>query len=255
MKILWCLHGNLQLPTVWEPFRQELATITDLELRTVDLWDTLADSCWDWAERFCNQVRETGPNHQHYLLGYSLGGRLGWHSLITAPELWERAIIVSAGVGTEDTALRASYLSRDRIWAERFLQEPWEPLIKEWDDLPVFCGLPCPTLRREVSFERHKIAQGFLAYSQGRMDSLKAPILDLIIPTLYVTGQLDRKYARLGQQLAEHHSHLTHVSISRAGHRVPWENPPRFIAETLSFLKDPAVDSRSADGQNRKITP
>ncbi|MBE9070109.1 hypothetical protein IQ260_26050 [Leptolyngbya cf. ectocarpi LEGE 11479] len=58
MQILWCLHGNLQQPTVWDSLAKSLATPT-LQVKPLSLWDRPADSCWAWADTFCQHVAET----------------------------------------------------------------------------------------------------------------------------------------------------------------------------------------------------
>ena len=229
-KILWCLHGNLQKPTVWNGVVTTLGS-RDLEIRLVNLWETLDNSCWSWAKEFCCTVKpaDNNQNSQHYLLGYSLGGRLGLHALIEAPELWSGAAIISADPGLSEQQKRKECLRRDRIWANRFRTEPWDDLLTEWDTLPVFCNRPCPTPRLEANFDRQKIARAFEVYSKGRMDDLRSQITNLSVPITYVTGEADHRYQQTGIDLAAQSSNIRHISIQNAGHRVPWEQPTAFL--------------------------
>ena len=238
-KILWCLHGNLQHPTVWNGVVQTLGS-GNVEIRLVNLWETLDSSCWNWAQKFCcNLLAGKAQNSQHYLLGYSLGGRLGLHALISAPELWSGAVIVSADPGLSDQIKREEGLRRDRIWANRFLTEPWDDLLAEWDDLPVFCHRPCPTPRSEADFDRQKIARAFEVYSKGRMDDLRSQITNLPIPITYVTGEADHRYQQIGTDLAAQSSNIRHINIHNAGHRVPWEQPAAFLNILTQALDAP----------------
>lgn len=210
-----------------------------LEIQQVDLWETLDSSCWSWAEAFCRSVASVAVDDgevTHYLLGYSLGGRLAWHALITMPELWSRAIIVSADVGIGTRLYKEQCLSRDRTWASRFLTEPWQSLLTEWDALPVFCGRPCPTARPESAFNRQKIAHAFEAYSKGHMEDLTSQIKALSNPITYVTGSDDRHYHQLGKALKVQCPTLVHQDIDNAGHRVPWETPNRFLHLLVNTL-------------------
>lgn len=240
-QILWCFHGNLQQPTVWNNLTQQLQeNLVATEIRKENLWGSLADSCWSWAERFCQATYSVAIKHtaehsipQQCLLGYSLGGRLALHALVARPELWSKAIIIGAGVGTTDPEQKQRYLGCDRIWAHRFLTEPWDDLLREWDNLPVFCGRPCPTPRPESDFDRHKIAHAFEAYSKGRMDYLVPRLAQLSIPITYVTGSDDHRYCQMGQTLMNQCPTVNHVIVENAGHRVPWEQPQKF-AEILS---------------------
>lgn len=244
MRILWCLHGNLQQPTVWDSLAQKLATPT-LQVKTPSLWDSPADSCWAWADAFCQQVSETAAETaskavtetQNYLLGYSLGGRLALHGLLTQPDLWAGAIIVSADPGIADPQQKERCLERDRTWAKRFLTEPWQPLLAEWDALSVFCDRACLTPRPEATFDRQKIAHAFEAYSKGRMDNLMPRLSRLSVPVICVTGSDDRYYEQAGQTLAAVCSSITHIKIPDAGHRVPWEQPEAFVEVSTKVLE------------------
>ena len=235
-RTLWCLHGNLQRLDVWQSVAQSLPSAA-VKLRFVDLWDSLSDSCWVWSQQFCAAVRayqlSLEGDRQHYLLGYSLGGRLGLHALVAQPELWTGAVIVSADPGTADLQQKERCWERDRTWASRFLTDPWDELLAEWDTLPVFCGYPCTTPRPESDFDRHKIAYAFEAYSKGHMDDLTPQLRQLSLPITYVTGSDDRRYCQLGQTLMTHCPNLRHIQIPEAGHRVPWEQPQKF-AQVLS---------------------
>ena len=227
MATLWCLHGNLQQPNVWNNLSQILQAET-LQINAIGLWSASAHSCWAWADAFCKTVRNAGGDSKHYLLGYSLGGRLAMHALVKAPELWSSAVIVSADPGTTDDEIRARCLKRDRTWANRFLTEPWTELLTEWDALPVFCGRPCPTSRREADFDRQQIAHLFEVYSKGHMDDLTPRLSLLAVPITYITGVDDRRYCQIGQTLSPQCPSLTHISVQAAGHRVPWEQPDTF---------------------------
>ncbi len=239
MKTLWCLHGNLQQPGVWRELTQKLQDKDpELQIQLINLWETLEADCWAWANAFCQTVQLDAAHQresQHYLLGYSLGGRLAWHALIAKPELWTGAVIVSADVGVATLQQKEQCLDRDRTWANRFLAEPWNDLLAAWDALPVFCGRPCSTPRLEAEFDRQKIARTFEVYSKGHMDDLASAIQGLSIPIAYVTGRDDQRYCQLGKTLDMRCSTLTHIQIDNAGHRVPWEQPEAFL-RTLGLI-------------------
>lgn len=230
MRTLWCLHGNLQQPSVWSNFAEELKDRNpDLQIRLVNLWETLANSCWEWAKSFCQTVQLSTAGNDNYLLGYSLGGRLAWHALIAQPHLWRRAMIVSADVGLVSGYEKEQALHRDLRWARRFLSESWDDLLKQWDDLPVFCGRPCLEPRLECNFQRDKIARAFEVYSKGHMDFLSEAIQTLPMPIDYLTGEDDQRYGQLGITLTSQCPRLNHIQFKDAGHRVPWEQPKDFL--------------------------
>ena len=230
---LWCLHGNLQTPVVWDPLKlylqQQRCTV---QVHTENLWETLAESCEDWAVQFCQRVQHRG-DAQRVLLGYSLGGRLGFHAVLHRPDLWAGAVIVAADPGTADG--RAAQLDRDRAWADRFLAEPLAQVMADWNRLPLFGGRPGPDC--DISPFRQAISVAFVHYSKGRQADLRAQLEALQSPPLlYISGSNDAKYTALGRHLACHSPNIHHSVISRAAHRVPWDNPLDFNLRILTFV-------------------
>ncbi|MEL6138190.1 MAG: alpha/beta fold hydrolase [Cyanobacteria bacterium J06628_6] len=231
---LWCLHGNLQTPDVWRPLQQSLQSrMPDVQILTENLWETMADSCWDWAERFCQRAQVLEPARR-VLLGYSLGGRLGLHAVLRSPHLWAGALIVAADPGLVEG--RAALLDRDRTWAHRFLTEPWPQVMADWNRLPLFAGRPGPDC--DAAGYRPSIAAAFTRYSKGRQTDLRSHLQPLRHPPLlYLTGSEDTKYTAIGQQLEQTCPTVTHCSIPAASHRVPWDNASAFHETVFTFLK------------------
>ncbi|MBX2862926.1 MAG: alpha/beta fold hydrolase [Leptolyngbyaceae cyanobacterium MAG.088] len=241
MKVLWCLHGNLQQSDVWDSLFWSLRRDTEkgFFIEAINLWERLTDDCWEWSAAFCDEVKRssTFALSQNYLLGYSLGGRLAFHSLLTSPDIWSGAMIVGAHPGSDDGDIKSQNLERDRIWAKRFLTEPWDDVLTEWDCLPVFCDRPCTLPRSEADFDRHKIAHAFEAYSKGKMDYLTPQLSRLSVPITYITGSDDHRYSQIGQTLAANCPNLLHIEIPDAGHRVPWEQPEAFMAVLIQAFR------------------
>ncbi|MEO1400924.1 MAG: alpha/beta fold hydrolase [Cyanobacteria bacterium J06635_1] len=229
------MHGNLQLSSVWAPlavyFANRPFADRSIEVKSVDLWETVAPNCWEWAKTFCREVTRTPlpgePNR--YLLGYSMGGRLALHAVLHQPRLWAGAIIVAADPGLSDPDERAQCLGRDRTWGHRFLTEPWGQVLADWDTQNIFGGHPNPCPRDLNQLSRDRICQVFDNYSKGRQDDLRLKLTQLSHPPLlYVTGARDSKYTALGVELTAACPNLSHRAIPQAGHRVPWESPAEF---------------------------
>ncbi len=203
----------------------------------VSLWSITASDFWEWAQQFCERVAAEGATH-NVILGYSLGGRLALHAVLSKPELWQGAIATSASPGIPNIQDRRACLQRDQGWGQRFLTEPWQALLTDWDRLPVFNDIPCPLHREEHHFSRPQIARFFDVYSQGRQEDLLPQLKGLTMPPiLYVSGQLDAKYGEIGRRLARDCSVVEWVEIANAGHRVPWENPQPFTQTVQRFLR------------------
>lgn len=223
---------------MWEPLRAYLSTALPLPVTAVDLWSSLADDGWAWARWFGNIV-EADAGDRHWLLGYSLGGRLALHAVLAHPRLWRGVIIVAAHPGVSDAADREACWRCDRTWGQRFLHEPWHQVIADWDRLSVFGGRPNPLPRDPKQFSPILISRAFEGYSKGRQTNLQPALAQLHQPPiLYVTGSDDRKYSDLGRQLAQHCPVVRHQEVLGAGHRAPWENPARFHQIVADFIQD-----------------
>lgn len=238
MTYLWCLQGNLQTPEVWAKLRQDIAS-PNLEVIPCDVRADRAETFRAWADMFCDEV---APNEgRHLLLGYSLGGRLALHALLHAPELWAGALVVGADTGLADEKAREARVAWDAAWAERFLNEPWEAVLRDWDAQSVFGGRENRGTRAPVDFPPEEVARLFTIFSKGRQDDLLPRLRELTAPPIwYVAGAEDIKYSELGQALAAQCPAVTFVGLPDAAHRVPWEAPEAFAELVRSFVQQTA---------------
>jgi len=234
---IWCLHGNLQTPRVWDPLTLYLQQhLPSVQVQTENLWDTLAQDCGQWAAQFCQRVSQR-PRARRILLGYSLGGRLALHAVLQEPQLWCGAIIVAAdpGLPIDPVQARAAQLKRDRSWARRFLREPLRDVLNDWNRLPLFKGKPGPAC--EIAPYRNAIATAFINYSKGRQADLRPALQTLKRPPLlYTTGSEDAKYTAISQSLVQDCPAISACTIPKAGHRVPWDQPEAFNFIIFTFL-------------------
>lgn len=246
---LWCIHGNLQRPSVWERLRTDLES-PSLRFVLEDLTATLPvqpEAAFSaWAQRLCQRAAAL-PADQHVLLGYSLGGRLALQALTDCPALWTGAIIVAADPGLKGEEQKAKQLSHDQHWAQRWLHDDWVTLWQDWDAQGVFAGRTSAAERPESAFSREAIARLFDVFSKGRQADLRPRLSGLNAPpTLYVSGAEDAKYRALGDELASLCPALTHQTVPDAAHRVPWENPLAFTEQVREFLLQIGVAGRAS---------
>jgi 2-succinyl-6-hydroxy-2,4-cyclohexadiene-1-carboxylate synthase len=168
------------------------------------------------------------PVRGEVLLGYSMGGRLALQLLESGAAAASAAVIVSAGLNAPDEARRA----RDEEWARRFESEEWTSLMRDWNAQPVFGGHVVH--RREEDYDRRELARQLREWSPA---VLPPPRLEAIeTPVLWVAGERDAKYVEIGRQAVERLPHAELWICPDAGHRVPWEQPERFIERLRAFL-------------------
>lgn len=187
---------------------------------------------WTWAGWFNASIpKNSGKN---ILLGYSLGGRLAMHALLSAPDLWDGAILVSTNPGLKSEEERALRRKNDKQWSERFLIEPWNSLIHEWNKNPVFGGTLFPFSKEEVEFNRKQLARQLVNWSLGNQEPLLERLKNVSVPMLIMAGELDTKFCAIAEEFNE----FSKVAIiPMAAHRVPWDQPTQFINQINPFIE------------------
>ena len=234
---IYYLHGNLQSFDVWAPIIDQLSKLRpELSHSPVNLHQRRYNGFDDWTEDFCHRVESEANGEQSILLGYSLGGRLALHACLSRPALWDAAIVVGADPGLESEEEKKLQLDRDRNWAERLKRKPLERLLDEWDAQSVFCGIENQAPRNLGEMDPDRLSHQFEVFSKGLQQNLAPKLAELKRPpVLFVSGEKDHKYQKIGEKLAKSSSAINAQVIADAGHRVPWENPESFVQVLIDF--------------------
>lgn len=213
-------------------------------LETVDVWSQdVFSSLSEWSESFTEQIKSENEGTK-VILGYSMGGRLALHALTKAPKLFQGAVIVSANPGLLTDADRNLRVMTDEVWSSKFLKDPWDQLIREWNSQtalrpPKSRGFDFIELQRaERDFDRHKLSQVLRSWSLGVQQNLRSEIAKLPLPIEFVTGQDDVKFTSFTRDMLQTPAagERSHSIVSDAGHRVPWDAPVQFRAILAKFL-------------------
>jgi len=182
------------------------------------------DRDWDF-------VRDIETNDR-VLVGYSMGGRLTLHALIEGAP-FDRAVIISAGLNLEEG--REERRQRDEAWAKRFESDPWDELMLDWNAQPVFGGHVVE--RFEKDYDRSVLAQDLRETSPGVLPPLAPHLHKILIPVLWIAGELDKAYVEVGKRAVSLLPNAELWICPDAGHRVPWEQPDLFRARLREFVR------------------
>jgi len=248
------LSGFLGLESDWQPLKQQLLEFQEFQH---DDWSAREHTrgaikpFWDWAREFCGHITQQKLSsrqipEKRVLLGYSLGGRLALHALLTQPELWSAAVILSShpGLGNEDH--RRQRLENDEVWAQRFAQEPWPEVMSKWNQQEVFRGSSAErasgdSLQRfERHYDRSTLSEILRVWSLGRQENLRPMMASLRVPTLWLWGEEDVRFdplmRELRLELIDSPAH-EFQGIPNAGHRLI-SQAPNAVAKAISeFLR------------------
>ena len=162
-----------------------------------------------------------------------MGGRLALHALLDGAQ-YNRAIIVSSGLGIEDEPERAARREADEKWARRFESEDWEAVLRDWNAQPLFGG--DIRVRRERDYDRRDVAKALRDYSPAKLPPLGPRLHEIAIPVLWIAGERDSKYVAAGQRAMALLPNAQLWICPGATHRVPWEQPEAFIARLRALL-------------------
>lgn len=236
------LHGFLGLPSDWQSIASRRPEGTR-HWEAPNLWLELSRlpkgevSFASWASSFVSRFSERGEE-KPWLLGYSMGGRLASHAALEAPELFAGLVLVSSHPGLTNESERKTRIENDEKWARRFegeSGESWSEVLEAWNAQGVLSPpirLPPSFVRlerRESDFDRALLGRAMREWSLGRQDDLSARLHALGMPVLLVTGEQDAKFTALSRNLTDGSS-IEIETIQGVGHRVPWDDPDRFVS-------------------------
>jgi 2-succinyl-6-hydroxy-2,4-cyclohexadiene-1-carboxylate synthase len=199
--VLTALHGFLGLASDWDFLRK-----AGLNVETPPLDDV--------------------PDSGDVLLGYSMGGRLALHALLRGAR-YRKAVIVSAGLGIEDRVAREERQRTDERRARMFVKMPWARVMREWNEQPVFGGHVMK--RQERDFDRRELARQLREWSPGVLPALGWRLHEIATPVLWIAGERDTRYIEEGERAISRLRNAQLWICPGAGHRVPWEQPERFV--------------------------
>lgn len=157
------------------------------------------------------------------------------HAVLDNPTLWDAAIFISANPGLATPEERAARLEQDQKWANRFLNDAWDPLMQDWNAMPVFGKRNQIAARPEELYDRTLLAKQLKKWSLGNQHSLTQQLISLKIPTLYIAGEEDSKFCKL---LDPFKDHARVAIIPHAAHRVPWDQPDAFTNQVTNFIQE-----------------
>lgn len=185
-------------------------------------WDFLKPAGFDVVTPPLDDIPKRGDT----LLGYSMGGRLALHALLDGAR-YKRAVMVSTGLGIEGEEARSRRRRADEKWAGHFETQQWQRVMRDWNAQSVFGGHEAN--RREEDFDRHELARMLREWSPAALPPLAPRLHEIDIPVLWIVGERDEKYVAERERAVSLLKNVELWICPGAGHRVPWEQPVRFI--------------------------
>lgn len=234
------LHGLLGEGADWDATRDELQRLRPEPFRWIapdyaklPALAPATTELGEWGENFREWLRTQNIAGPKILVGYSQGGRLALHSLADGD--FDRYVIVSAQADFPgDETVRAQRRQNDERWAQRFLSEDPQQVLKEWNEQPIFGGREAPARRMDEA-SRKAAADSLRVWSVSRQRDHSPLVLENQARVTWVVGGDDAKYLAAAEALRARG--LKNIRIIKdCGHRVPSEAPAK-LAAILNEIK------------------
>jgi 2-succinyl-6-hydroxy-2,4-cyclohexadiene-1-carboxylate synthase len=163
--------------------------------------------------------------------GYSMGGRLCLHLALDRPELVERLVLLGATAGIEDDRERGARRAADEALAADLERDGLAPFLERWLAGPLFATLSAERAGVEDRMRNGVagLASSLRLAGTGTQADLWPRLGELSMPVLVVAGELDPRFAAIGERMAaEIGANATFAVLPGAGHAAHLERPDAF---------------------------
>ncbi|HEU5077142.1 MAG TPA: alpha/beta fold hydrolase [Polyangiaceae bacterium] len=230
-----CLHGFTGTPECFRPLRLPRGRDTFLTPVLTGhgsppaAWETSFEAEVDRLARWLSEQQPPGPL---YLLGYSLGARLGLGLLSSHPGRFEAAVLIGVNPGLRTAEERRERKQHDREQHQLLLEHGLTAFVDQWERLPLFATQG--TLAAEVLAEQRRLrlthtaeglAHALVALGLGDMPDYWGGLPRLDLPIAIVVGAADAKFRQLGEAMLPLLPRARLALAPRAGHNVVLESP------------------------------
>jgi 2-succinyl-6-hydroxy-2,4-cyclohexadiene-1-carboxylate synthase len=230
------IHGFTQTAESWNPVEARLPRDWDVQaLEIPDGLDFVATS---------EAIGQRGGSPGTWV-GYSMGARLCLRLALDRPEVVQRLVLVSGTAGIRSPEERRARRASDEELAADAERDGVEAFLERWLDQRLFETLPREAAmldERRRGNTVHRLVHQLRALGQGMQEPMWDELATLAMPVLLVSGQWDRTYGELAEQMtAAIGENATHVTVPKAGHSVHLERPDE-LAQVLTTWLDGATE-------------
>jgi 2-succinyl-6-hydroxy-2,4-cyclohexadiene-1-carboxylate synthase len=245
---LLLLHGFTRDARAWQPLLPRFETFRTIRVDLIG--HGKSDSPSDPSRYSMAHAVEDLTALLHHLdiertalLGYSLGGRVALHFAVEAPQLLWGLVIESASPGIEDEMERDARFGSDAMLAAALQADGIEPFVERWQAQPLFGSqrkLPAEVLeeqrRQRLENSTLGLAHSLLGMGAGAQGWLMPDLPSISVPTLFLAGALDQRYAALAPVMAAAIPGADKHIIDGAGHTAHLEQPEAYGRLVSDFL-------------------
>ena len=177
------------------------------------------------------------------IVGYSMGGRLALYLATHYSMRVDAVVIESASPGLATEKERTDRRQSDENIAARLEEDDFDDFLKAWYDQPLFASMHndakafAEMIDGRCNNEPQGLAMALRQLGTGAQVSLWDELPDHLIPTLIITGEADKKFCRLAEEMAAACPAMTVEIVPGCGHNVHWEQALSYASRVKAFLK------------------
>ncbi len=179
-----------------------------------------------------------------HLLGYSMGGRLALAYCMEYPETVKKLILESASPGLRTEMERRQRRIQDDNLGDSILEHGIINFVNKWEKIPLFKSQDRLDLANKQAIRNQRLANNPIGLANslrgmgtGAQSSYWSQISKLQVETLLITGELDRKFFQIAEEMVEINKKMRHLNVNDAGHAIHVEKPEIFGTIVMEFLR------------------
>lgn len=229
------IHGFLGSPNDWDGIISHYShhDCHALHLPVLPGCENIAQYSQQLWQQLDEQKIVTGDVH---LVGYSMGARLAMHWL-NKPQVCS-ALLEAGHPGA--MGFDTTRFAHDQVWAKKLMQlSPFE-FLSQWYQQPIFANQDGLALAKQ-SQHLDPAQQAYLltTLSVARQQDCTEQLAQK--PVTYLTGEYDRKYQAISQQLPVNRR----ITVLGAGHNVHLSQPGQYLTHLTEHLREHYYDKPS----------
>jgi 2-succinyl-6-hydroxy-2,4-cyclohexadiene-1-carboxylate synthase len=170
-----------------------------------------------------------------------MGGRIALYLAIHFPQYFAGVILESASPGLSSQLERDRRIVHDLKLAEQLESADFADFIQQWYSNPLFRSFVLhpdyqKAIARRLRNNPSQLAKSLRFNGLGTQPSLWNSLTEIKISLLLIVGELDAKFVKINQMMAQSCPQASLQSVNNTGHNVHFEEPSEFCQLLKYFV-------------------
>lgn len=171
-----------------------------------------------------------------HLMGYSMGGRLALRMALTAKKRFSSLSLLSVSPGISNLSDREIRRKKDDADA-RLILENQVAFFEHFNALPLFGNPSKEAHSDQLAHSSRGLANSLREFGQGTQPDVWQKLSTLNVPTLWLVGEKDTKYAGELEGIKKRNQNVLAERIPGAFHRIHVDRPDLVFSRICNFIK------------------